>query len=234
MKYFVNIALFCCVCVVLVLSSKELARTVRYVDLTYVSENFGSNSSRISRILHDYGVKAETIVSDDECRSDILRAGTGIVLADLDRINPDIDYPQWEEAAKRAERLLAHALNCAPMVSDYWLRYAMVRRAAGEVPSEQATFMKRAVDLDPASAAGLRARFALWTKLSDQSLAAAAPSLKEDLYTLLRYSSPQFVREVLKGARKPLVVYITSTYATLPQDRLDRLNRWRVLPKPAL
>lgn len=230
MRHLLRIILIGCTCVVLTVSATELLRTIRYIDITYVNENFSSSDNRMGSLLSDYAAASGAIVQVGECRSDILQAGVGVVLANLDRIDPDLDFQKWVDAAKHAEQLLQHASTCAPFVSEYWLRYAMVKRAAGEVPNEQALLLSRAVDLDPASAAGLRGRFALWRKYDALTLAAAEPALRRDLTTLLRFASPSFVRDVLKDVAPPLRSYVSSVVSDLTEERRQRLVRWSALP----
>lgn len=216
---------------VFAVAANELARTLRYVDLVYVNEKFEGRGKRANSIIHEYASVADKASVRGECRSDILDAAVGVVLADLDRLNPDTDYERWVESAARAQNVVEHAVRCAPFVSDYSLRLAMIKRAAGEEASQQATLMSRAVELDPASMRGLRSRFAQWRKLDAASLKAAEPALTRDLTTLLGYASPATVRELLKQPSPTLSSYIFSVTMHLPEERRQRLERWKVLPK---
>lgn len=200
------------------------------MDLFYLSEKFDPQVGRTDAVLDEYAAVAETVIAKGDCRSDILRAAIGILLANLDRINPDRDYDRWVVAAKRAERVLEYSISCSPYVSDYWLRLAMVKRAAGEEPNEQARLLSRAVNLDPSSVSGLRARFAHWRKLGSTTLRVARPSLEKDMFTLLQYARPEVVRDVLRGSSIDLKPYIQDGYQQLPVERQQRLARWRALP----
>jgi hypothetical protein len=155
---------------VLAISLMQFASTVRFIDFFYLIDKFNATDARLPQVLDAYARASEAIYMQDYCRSDILNAGLDVVLADLDHKNPDIEFDSWLDAIKRAETLTRHALDCAPTVSDYWIRYAMIRRAAGEQPEELAKLLAKAVALDPASISALRARFALWKKVSQETL----------------------------------------------------------------
>lgn len=215
---------------VLAISLMQFASTVRFIDFFYLIDKFNATDTRLPQVLDTYARASEAIYMQSYCRSDILNAGLGIVLADLDHKNPDIDFDSWLGAIKRAETLTQHALDCAPTVSEYWTRYAMIRQAAGEQPAELAKLLAHAVVLDPASISALRARFALWRKVSQETLEEARPTLMADLKTLLAYAGPPAVREVLKGSGDTLHPFIEEAFSVLPADRQARLARWKATP----
>ncbi len=225
-----SLALVCAV-FIFGIAANELSKTLRFIDLVYVNERFEGGGARLSNVVSEYAEFATQVAAKSECRSDILDAAVGVALADLDRINPDTDYDRWDVAARRAYRLVEHATWCAPTVSDYWLRLAMLKSSAGEQVHEQAALMTRAAELDPASMKGLRGRFAQWRKLDAAVLKAAEPAIQKDLTTLLVYAPPQTVRDLLRKPSHGLLRYISNVAINLPQDRLLRLERQRAIPK---
>lgn len=218
-----------CLISLLAISSVELSKTVRFADILYISEGFNSDDSRLGTILDSYAVNSEEVYRVGECRSDIVRAAIDIMLADLDRLNPDNQYDRWVQAAQRSESLLEHATLCSPHNSDYLLRLAMIKRASGETPQELSALVARAVALDPTSIGGLRSRFSLWRRMSAASLSLAQTALDRDLLTLLQFGSPADIRSILKGVSPALREPTSRAFSSLDLQRQDRLNRERVL-----
>ena len=208
----------------------ELGHTIRFADLFYLQSDAVVPQGMAAPILSEYARVSEQVYAEGFCRSDIVDAGLDIVLADLDVQNADRDFDAWLTSIKRAQKYLRHALECAPSVSNYWTRLAMVQLAGGENPQELAFILSKAVALDPANIGALRSRFVVWRSLSKDGLLAAKPSFERDLLVLLTHGGPNQVRSILSESSKEMDDYIADAVNHLPDDRRSRLQRWRVLP----
>lgn len=212
------------------IASMELSTTIRFSDLSYLSSEATVRSSMLSAILSTYARYSEQIYEQKLCRSDIVNAGLGVTLADLDHQSPDRNFDAWLTSVQRAEKLAMHALQCGPNVSDYWTRLAMIKLAGGENSTELAYLLDKAVTLDPTNIAALRARFSLWGKLSGESLVAAKPSLESDLNVLLTYAGPKELRDIFPTTSVNMQPYVIAAFNRLSEDRKAQLTRWHALP----
>lgn len=212
------------------LSCLELTTTVKFADILYISSEATAHIKSLPEILREYSPAVDQIRDGNVCRSDIIRAGLDISLAELDSESADRDFEAWLLSIQRAQRMVQHAIQCGPTTSEYWTRYAMISFAGGENSMGLASLLNRAVMLDPTNTGALRARFSIWRKLSSDSLSIAGGALNSDLQTLLTYGGKAEMRDILSPISTSMRPYVIMRFCKLDLDRRARLLRWGFEP----
>jgi hypothetical protein len=121
------------------------------------------------------------LVEDHVCQSEFVKAALTVSLFRLDMQNPDVDYDNWSNALERADKVARFALQCLPSDGNFWVRFAMVRQAIGEQPEEIAKLVTLSQLYAPAEENTIAARFRLYNRLTQPSLALTAAPLRADL-----------------------------------------------------
>ncbi|HCL67649.1 MAG TPA: hypothetical protein DIC56_22995 [Rhizobium sp.] len=224
------IALFLVLCgLLLVLSVAELRASVRFGQLMLMARYLETGTPVTRASVTNLADWADKVVSGDYCRSDIVRAGLTVKLAELDQRNSFYDYDAWAAGLEATERYIRHAIGCTPSDGNFWLRLAMVRRAIAERPEEIAFLMQQSVNYAPAEQAVLAARFTVWNAAGELTLKAARAALDTDLQTLLRYADVQLIRRILQKPGEGLLPHLRSAAALLPAERRAELTRAKIV-----
>jgi hypothetical protein len=120
------------------------------------------------------------VVAERICRSDIVKAGLRLVLADLDANGKDVTSKTGAERLGFAETYIRHALFCFPANGDVWLRLAMVRSLRNASPLEIAVLMNFSHLYGPADANLIRGRFVMWQQFPKEALPQAEAAREAD------------------------------------------------------
>jgi len=223
------IALFVVICgLFLALSIMELGASSRFGQLMLMARYLESGTPVTRASVSNLAAWADGVVSDDYCRSDIVRAGLTVKLAELDQRNSYYDYDAWAAALAATERYIRHAIGCMPTDGNFWLRLAMVRRAIAERPEEIAFLMQQSVNYAPAERAVLVGRFTVWNAAGERTLEVARAAVDTDVQTLLRYANVRVIRQVLQKPGEALLPYLRSAAASLPAERQGELSNAKI------
>ena len=207
---------------------QQLQASARFADLLHLSEVIKPTDRNAAVLVSDYAGKAEEIVERRSCRSDIVNAGLGFVLADLDLQNSVTDFDAWTSSLERADRYIQHALSCSPGDGNLWVRLALVRRAGGENPQELAALLAQSALLFPAEIDALSARFVLWRSVSQETLDLAATTADTDLRTVLLYLRPTTVRSMLENSSPQLKARVSAMLPIVPPERLEFFKKYKL------
>lgn len=219
------ISLFVVMCgLFLAFSIMELRATARFGQLMLMARYLETGTPVTRASVTNLAAWADGVVSDDYCRSDIVRAGLTVKLAELDQRNSYYDYDAWAEGLAATERYIRHAIGCTPTDGNFWLRLAMVRRAIAERPEEIAFLMQQSVNYAPAEQAVLAARFIVWNAAGERTLQAARAALDTDVQTLLRYGDVRLIRQIVQKPGEALLPYLRSATTSLPAERQGELS----------
>ncbi|MBW8318081.1 MAG: hypothetical protein K0M47_01510 [Rhizobium sp.] len=219
------IALFVVMCgLFLAFSIMELRATARFGQLMLMARYLETGTPVTRASVSNLAAWADGVVSDDYCRSDIVRAGLTVKLAELDQRNSYYDYDAWAEGLAATERYIRHAIGCTPTDGNFWLRLAMVRRAIAERPEEIAFLMQQSVNYAPAEQAVLAARFIVWNAAGERTLEAARAAVDTDVQTLLRYGDVRLIRQIVQKPGEALLPYLRSATTSLPAERQGELS----------
>lgn len=120
------------------------------------------------------------VMAEKICRSDIVKAGLRLVLADLDANGKDVASEAGAARLGFAETYIRHALSCFPANGDVWLRLAMVRSLRNASPLEIAVLMDFSHLYGPADANLIRGRFVMWQQFSSETLQQAKAARDAD------------------------------------------------------
>lgn len=214
----------------------EFRATAGFADLIYMNSTLTEEDSKDAAVVDRFAARADDVVSANECRSDILQAGLAFVMRDLDLQDATNRYDQWAAAMDRANRYVLHGLSCNPADGDMWVRLALVSQSVGENPQQLSDLMAQSVLLSPSEMHTMRARFVVWRRATAATLAASQKSVERDLRTLLNYSNPRDLADILGSQNDDLKTYslitqgsvlnpyIVSAAALLPQARKDYLD----------
>jgi hypothetical protein len=219
------IALFVVLCgLCLVVSIMEFRASSRFGQLMLMARYLETGTPVTRASVTSLAARADGVVSDDYCRSDIVRAGLTVKLAELDQRNSYYDYDAWAAQLAATERYIRHAIGCTPTDGNFWLRLAMVRRAIAERPEEIAFLMQQSVNYAPAEQAVLAARFSVWNAAAERTLEAARAALDTDIQTLLRYGDVRLIHRIAQKPGEALLPYLRSAVASLPPERRAELS----------
>lgn len=214
------IALFVVIsAILLAFSIRELAASVRFARVMQLARHLETGSPVSRGTVTRLAGVADDVVSDGYCRTDIVRAGLTVKLAELDQRNSYHDYDAWAGAIAAAEKYLRHAIGCRPTDGNLWLRLAMVRRAVAEQPTEIAFLMQQSVYYAPAEQGVLVGRFAVWNDAAATTLEAARSAVETDLATVLRYGELPLIRQILRKPGVSLRPIVEAAVTLLSTER---------------
>lgn len=208
----------------------ELKLTARYSDFFYLKATLTQQDSGNAGVIGKYAARAETIIADDECRSDVIDGGLTFVMRDLDLQNSVDRYDAWAAAMTRADRYVTHALSCNPANGDLWARLAMIRQASSENAEQLSALMSQSALLAPSEIYVLRARFFVWRKATAATLDRASDTVDRDIRTVLNYAEPNDIVDVLGNAGANLRAHILAAAKFIPAGRLVTLKKLHVDP----
>lgn len=165
-----------------IISAKELYITVHTADIVFLAKRVEENKLFSPDVISLYAQNSHEILIDQKiCRSDFVKAGTTLVLANLDFQDSESDYLKWESAHSTANEYIRAAIACLPTSGNLWARLAMIQLSAGEEPKEIARLMTIAQELAPAEINELSNRIRIWNRVSEDTLKYAEPSVLKDL-----------------------------------------------------
>lgn len=220
-----SMALFVVLCgLLLAVSIMELRVSARFGQLIVMARYLETGTPVTRAAVTSLAAWADSVVSGDYCRSDVVRAGLTVKLAELDQRNSYYDYDSWAAGLAATERFIRHAIGCTPTDGNFWLRLAMVRRAIAERPDEIAILMQQSVRYAPAEQAVLAARFTVWNAVGKETLQAARAALDTDLQTLLRYGNVRLIRQIFQKPGEALLPFLQGAVASMPGERQAELS----------
>lgn len=165
---------------VLAVAAQAFSESRRFSDIVAMARIADDKNGLAPDLLANTVSQLHPVVTEKICRSDIVKAGLRLVLADLDasvaKVTP-------EAAAARlgfAETYIRHALSCLPANGDVWLRLAMVRALRNASPLETAVLMNFSQLYGPADANLIRGRFAMWRQFPRDTLPQAEAARDAD------------------------------------------------------
>lgn len=194
-------------------------------DVKYISSLAQLNREINPESLHRFVTDVYALAERNECRSDILQAGTAVILADLDQISAAADHDKLVGPLKSADGYFSHSLSCAPTNGDTWARLAMIRLALGAPPIQIASLLERSRQFAPAEGGTLVARLAIWTRTSEATLNLASGALDWDLRLAFSRFSTSNVAEVLSQSSVAAQKRIVAIASSLPSDKIQRLRQ---------
>jgi len=165
---------------VLSVAAQAFSQSRRFSDIVALARIADDNNGLAPDLLAETVPELRPIVSEKICRSDIVKAGLRLVLADLDANGVD---PASDPGATRlgfAETFIRHSLSCFPANGDVWLRLAMVRSLRNASPMEVAVLMNFSQLYGPADANLIRGRFVMWQQFPKNTLPEAESAREAD------------------------------------------------------
>jgi hypothetical protein len=169
---------------IIFMAAEQVFRYGKYGDLQYWARNLEKGDDVQTAMLDHLAERAHGLVRDKECQGPFIKSVLTIVLNDLDRHSPNGDYEAWSRAIRQNDEFLQHALSCLPTNGNFWVRFAMVRQAINEQPSEVARLVTLSQLYSPAEEDAIVARYNLYNRLTDASLQVSAAPLVDDLKIL--------------------------------------------------
>ncbi len=159
------------------------------------------------------------------CRADILRAAMTVQMAALDLESITSDYSSWAQALERADRFIAHYVQCLPTDGNGWLRKALISRATAELPAALAELLAQSARLAPAEGQVLRARLALWKAVSAQTIGLGRQWLRQDVSTILAYGDWRDLVHLFEDLPPTLAETIEAARGSLGSERAAMVAR---------
>lgn len=203
----------------LFLATQELRQSARFADLFIVAERIEHAGQVSPATLARMAGDAQNAATEGYCRSDIVLAGTTVMLRRLDETDQVTDYLTWLQALRSAQAYVEHALSCLPADSNLWLRLAVLRAVGAEDPKGTAQLMSESVRLAPADQITMLARLFFWNRFTARTLEAARPAVESDVNLLFSLGEPQEIAATLPTIGRPLLPFIRKAAAMLPTDR---------------
>ncbi|MGO7335807.1 hypothetical protein [Rhizobium leguminosarum] len=201
----------------------DIKQSARFADIFLVAERLEQSEQVSPDTLARTAAITDTIVSGDYCRSDIVMAGTTLVLNRLDTANEITGYEAWARAADDAERYMRHAVSCMPSESNLWLRLAVVRAVIAQEPKSIARLMTTSTRLAPVDEVALLARLYFWNRLNITTLNNARTSVDSDVNLLLKLGDPRKVGPALTRISAALLPYVKTAGSKLSSERKSSL-----------
>ncbi|WP_405049191.1 hypothetical protein [Rhizobium rhizogenes] len=165
---------------VLAVAAQAFSESRRFSDIVAMARIADDKNGLAPDLLANTVSQLHPVIAEKICRSDIVKAGLRLVLADLDA---SIGKLAPEATAARlgfAETYIRHALSCLPANGDVWLRLAMVRSLRNASPLETAVLMNFSQLYGPADANLIRGRFAMWRQFPRETLSQAEAAREAD------------------------------------------------------
>jgi hypothetical protein len=201
----------------------NIRQSARFADVFLVAERLEQSEQVGPDTLARTAANTDTIVSGDYCRSDIVMAGTTLVLNRLDTSNEITSYEAWAKAADDAERYMRHAVSCMPTDSNLWLRLAIVRAVIAQEPKSIARLMTMSARLAPADELALLARVYFWNRLNVTTLDSARTTVESDVSLLLKLGDPRKVGPALTRIGAALLPYVKTAGSKLTSEKKSSL-----------
>ncbi|MCZ7481042.1 hypothetical protein O8C22_10315 [Agrobacterium rhizogenes] len=165
---------------VLAVTAQAFSESRRFSDIVAMARIADDKNGLAPDLLANTVSQLHPVIAEKICRSDIVKAGLRLVLADIDA---SIGKLAPEATAARlgfAETYIRHALSCLPANGDVWLRLAMVRSLRNASPLETAVLMNFSQLYGPADANLIRGRFAMWRQFPRETLPQAEAAREAD------------------------------------------------------
>lgn len=159
------------------------------------------------------------------CDRVTLDASLSALLLSADRLRRDASYEEWAERVGEAEKQVRYNLSCYPADGNYWLGLAMLNRAGGEQPHEQAALMSVSQRYSPADELMIIARLVHWNRLSKSTLLLAREAVYSDVLIGMQYVSPENLAPSLTHISESLSRSVSDVAAILPADRIKHLTQ---------
>ncbi len=207
----------------LVFAIVDIGESARFANIFLVAERLEQAEQVSAETLAKTAASTDGIVSGDYCRSDIVMAGTTLVLKRLDAANEISGYAAWVKAADDAERYMRHAVACVPGDSNLWLRLAAVRAVIAQEPKSTAGLLTMSARLAPADEVALLARLYFWNRLNVTTLDNARASVESDVKRLLELGDPRKVGPALTKVSAALLPYVKTEGSQLSSERKSSL-----------
>jgi len=202
----------------------DIRQSARFADIFLVATRLEQSEQVSSETLARTAADTDTIVSGDYCRSDIVMAGTTLVLNRLDTANEITGYEAWSKAADHAERYMRHAVSCMPTESNLWLRLAIVRAVIAQEPKSTARLMAMSARLAPADELALLARLYFWNHLNATTLENAQTTVESDVSLLLKLGDSRRVAPALARISPALLPYVKQAGTQLAASKKGSLT----------
>jgi hypothetical protein len=182
-------ALLFCACLiisaaVLSIAIRELQIQSRFSAMERAARLIERGAAIHQEAVFDLAQVADGMIDAGLCRSDLLKAGTTLVLRRFELNSWQADYDAWMRGAVGAEVFLRHALSCLPQVGNFWVRYAIVRQQIFENPDEIVALVETSQRYAPAEMVALMGRMVLWRHVAPETLKRLTPMVKADLTIL--------------------------------------------------
>jgi hypothetical protein len=202
----------------------DIRQSARFADIFLVAERLEQSGQISPETIARTAANTDIIVSGDYCRSDIVMAGTTLVLNRLDTANEITGYDAWAKAADDAERYIRHAVSCLPTDSNLWLRLAIVRAVIAQEPKSIARLMTMSARLAPADELALLARVYFWNHLNVATLENARTTVESDVSLLLKLGDSRKVAPALTRISAALLPYVKQASKQLPANKKGSLT----------
>ncbi|CUX47034.1 hypothetical protein [Agrobacterium fabrum] len=165
---------------VLSVAAEAFSQSRRFSDIVAMAKIADDNNGLAPALLAATVPELSSVVTEKICRSDIVKAGLRLVLADLDANGADPASASGMARVDFAETFIRHSLFCLPANGDVWLRLAMVRSLRNASPMEVAVLMNFSQLYGPADANLIRGRFVMWQKFQRDALPQAVAARDAD------------------------------------------------------
>lgn len=165
---------------VLSIAAEAFSATRRFSDIVATAKIADDKNGLAPDVLERTVERLHPVVAEKICRSDIIKAGLRLVLADLDANGKDVTSEAGAARLGFAETYIRHALFCFPANGDVWLRLAMVRSLRNASPMEIAVLMNFSHRYGPADANLIRGRFVMWQQFPKGTLPQAEAARDAD------------------------------------------------------
>lgn len=202
----------------------DIRQSARFADIFLVAERLEQSGQISPETVARTAANTDAIVSGDYCRSDIVMAGTTLVLNRLDTASEITGYEAWAKAADDAERYMRHAVSCMPTDSNLWLRLAIVRAVIAQEPKSIARLMTMSARLAPADELALLARVYFWNHLNVATLENARTTVESDVRLLLKLGDSRKVAPALTRISAALLPYVKQAATQLPANKKGSLT----------
>lgn len=152
------------------------------------------------------------------CRSDILRPGLVVMLAELGQKNQVANYDAWVHANAATEAYLTAMIRCTPADGNVWLRDALVSRVIAEDAKSLRDKMTVARALMPYESKQVFARLYLWKRLSPLALKTSEDLARGDIWTTLLYGSDGLKTSMRQDMSAAFEALVNSEAAKIPKN----------------
>ncbi|CDI10358.1 hypothetical protein QE372_003427 [Agrobacterium pusense] len=165
---------------VLLLAAQAFSETRRFSDIIALARIADEDNGLSPDLLTKTVEGLQPVIAEKICRSDIIKAGMRLVLADIDAHAGDASPETDAMRLGFAETYMRHALSCLPANGDVWLRLAMVRSLRNASAMEIAVLTNFSQLYGPADANLIRGRFVIWQQFTKGALPQAEAAREAD------------------------------------------------------